>query len=309
MKVNNDPVINRNHFLPTLYLKGFEDTNAVLWRYDQKDGKIVDGNAEFFGFEKRLYHPEPPADPNKYEHFFRDKIESPAYSVLKKLRNKQFPSSEEERVVLSHYFAALLVRTPMYINLIQKGYDEEINLINLALAQNEEYNEDHKRFYSSKAQYDKARQDVLDGKIKMCATKDHVLYRMAEHVPTIGFLMAHMSWVLIENCSEEGFITSDNLNYIYNPHINPKGFYSPGFGLKDSSIYIPVSSSLTLQMIQDGEGKNIIQNFNLLSTTLLQKLKAYSINNILGFNVADRFIFGNSKKLLENIVKCANEVL
>ena len=242
--MKNGTITKGNHFLPTLYLKGFEDKDGKLWCYDKLEQEIYAGTAETLGKENKLYHPEPPVHPNKYENFLTQKIETPAVPILKRLRNKEFPTSAEERETLSRFFSLLFVRTPIVLDHLQKQFNNEFDLIAQRLAE-QKYDEMHKQFFPTEEDYNKSVQALLDGKIKVVSTRDFVLYNMCMHLLVAPFI-AKMRWVLIED-SSEGFITSDNRYAIYQPYYGCYG----AFGIYGSRAFIPLSNCLLLMMVND----------------------------------------------------------
>ncbi|MBL9028955.1 MAG: DUF4238 domain-containing protein [Caedimonas sp.] len=290
----------RNHFLPILYLKGFENKKAELWCYDKQNHKTYCGTSKSLGLENKLYHPEPPASPNKYEDFLSNKVESPAAPILEELRNKNFPADEEKRQSLALFFVSLLERTPSSIDHSQKQSNDEMSLIAQQLVR-KPYGAIEKRFFSEE-DYKELRKNVLNGKIKISSTRDFVLYNMWLRLGC-SFFIARMRWVLVESSSED-FITSDNLSTIYTPYYNG-GFYGVGFVTAGSRVFIPLSGRLLLMIANDEKYEDgEIYDINTSGVSKEEFNETIIARNILAFDLAQRFVYGGSDLSLIGIAKC-----
>jgi hypothetical protein len=296
----NKPSTNKNHFLPAFYLKAFEDADGKLWCYDKTSNKIFSGKARSLGFENGLYHPESPADKNKYEDWLTEEIENPALLLLKQLRNKEIPKKEdrEDRIKLARYLASLLVRTPVYITHLKKQFDKEFRLIDWALAQQKYDMEIHGKFFSNEEDYVECMQYTLNGKIETVVTRDFTLKSMSWCVENISILMARMCWALIESPDKKSFVTSDNIFKVYNPH-----FGAAGLGLPGSMLHIPISRKLTLRMtmLVNSEQSNdgYLYDVNNCGISEAEFFYRCAMCNLSTFDLAKRFIYADSKQVLQ----------
>ena len=247
----------RNHYITKYYLKEFTDKNGIIWMYKKCDPTHPTcSQPNKVAVDNTLYHLENGENSiNAIEDYFSDKVEGPASIAFKQLTEKKFPS-DSDREKLSLLFGMQMVRTPLYINHLNKEQSEELNIIAKASASNKNnFYSDYKKVNTNlnEAEIEKDRQAILAGDFSFELHRDILLIKMIPLGAVISSLLCNMKWALIETDDDYPFITSDNMINISHPTIPANAFYQPGLGMRDTRITIPISNRLTLFMVNDDD--------------------------------------------------------
>ncbi|MCW5589696.1 MAG: DUF4238 domain-containing protein, partial [Legionellales bacterium] len=192
-------------------------------------------------------------DINVVENLLAEGVESKAASAFKKLRNKNFPGSDE-REKLSLFLGTLMVRTPGYLNHLQSQYDEELNLLlDLCARHKDGFYNGYKNagIRCCEEKIEKDRQAILNNELDDVALlhRNALLRIMLNIGSIIAQHLSNMHWALVETNDQYPFITSDMIINLFHPDISLNGFYQPGLGANKSTLFVPISSQLTLMMV------------------------------------------------------------
>ena len=111
--------------------------------------------------------------------------------------------------------------------------------------------------------------------------KEHQIHMELVGMQHITELLHHRNWILLQTNSETGeFITTDNpvsLTWHYPEKVPP--FTSPGFGLKETMVYFPLSK--TLALVGEFDRKDEVKDANeMLVAILNSKIIANSYQRI-----------------------------
>lgn len=128
------------------------------------------------------------------------------------------------------------------------------------------------------------------GEIKVVVTQEHQIHMELMGMQYIKEALKLRNWILIKPIEGAGeFITNDNpvcLTWIDNP---PTPYLSPGFGLKNTMVYFPVSKNLALV----GEfdiADDVRQANKLLVAILNNKIIANSYERVIASKINFNYI-------------------
>ena len=110
----------RHHYVPRFYLNGFTDTQDNLWVLDKTNQRVFCGGVTNIGLQRdyyRIEHPHDHPEPNALELSFShlEDLAAPifrAWTERAKKSDEKFLKSDEERGVISDYFALQILRVP-----------------------------------------------------------------------------------------------------------------------------------------------------------------------------------------------------
>ncbi len=310
----SDPI--RQHYIPKFHLTYFTEgisSGSKLWITDKKYLKQYKKTPNTIAFEKDLYTLEPDyyEDRYVYEKSF-SKLETEAAKVFNFIiENEYFPNRFTHSTkfeILMNYIALLAVRTPSNINTITKPI-EEISKIALKLSTavperwevvkqkmidrgiiSEEESEHYSYTHVKSIVNDMVDNDKYYVKLNQGSLMNMVL----EGYETILPLLIKRRWILWLNKDRYfskpefgGFICSDNpVGLVFNKKI-PPSIYSPGFGLLNTEISIPLSTNIALTGTFEG-----------VDTTSIISLKGIaSLNSRTGMH-SDRYLFHPNKNFI-----------
>lgn len=238
-----EPIRKYNHCLPQPYLRGFCDENNRIYTYNKHLKKYSQATPKNTAGQNYLYCKKSSTVKGEIDHLEKwfEKVEDKSKNIFSKLRDKnQFPSNKEEREILSLYFTTLVMRSPIQINYwsAQRYIDKALSPLILNIAEN-------------KGIFEVNLQKVLTTEI---LNKDKSLDKT--RLFAIDFLVPffyNIRWALIETYSEYPFITGDNIFSLLNQEPRFPAILQNGLPIKDDLLFIPISSTLTLRMINDNE--------------------------------------------------------
>ncbi|MCL5261168.1 MAG: DUF4238 domain-containing protein [Gammaproteobacteria bacterium] len=297
----------RHHYLPKFYLDGFCDQQNMVWIYHKDTQKIHCQRPENTAIVKNFYaihRNDGTIDTNTFEDALADIVESPAAAALKSLRLGSVPT-DEYRQHLSILFAFMLVRTPGYRDSYEPQFNEELDKMLKLIAANEEYfqrwTDDYKKTNGVPLadNIEQLRQEILNGKFQVRVHPNFSLSTMQKLGFNCGGLLVNMKWVIIKAPKNLYFLTSDNPVIVTNPR--GIGYCSPGLGLKDTRVFVPISKEVGLLMIRSDEDKldnQIVSNNSKI-------VKEMNTGIVLG---ASKFIFANEQNdKITRLIKNVNE--
>jgi len=224
----------KQHYIPQCYLREFTDKKTaskkepIVWVFD-KDGKnkrkdkvknVLASNDLYtlkFKGQKSYVIEETLANlEGRYAQVFREKI-----------KNK-LPLNEEEHIVLCAFVCAMLQRTLLQKDNMERFMDELI-----------EHSEALERAHD--AEHEQSQE------IRRQKENIHKL-SVVDLLPDITKLLIQMNIAFL--CAKQGakFITSDNPCYLFNPDLQWQRFYGPGLAQKNVEVSFPLSPEIKLCM-------------------------------------------------------------
>lgn len=219
------------HYIPQYYLRGFcQDSDRMIWVYDMKEERIFSANVSKIANVCNFY-------PTELEDYLSQKIEGPANTVIKKIRDRE-DITPAEKSELAKYISVLWKRVPKGLNRI---------MLRAPKISNELRQKMHSELDREIA-YNPAKADVLENrklKIDRILEKNpqefhtdvwHEMIR-AEQTPRIIEAVNSMTWRFFYFDEYPAFTTCDSPVFI---------FEDIGVGHPESELSFPISSNVVL---------------------------------------------------------------
>jgi hypothetical protein len=280
----------QHHYLSQCYLKGFTKGRAKkskLWvlgprirKAFQTTPRNVGGVRDF----NRINSPEVDQDALETE---LAKFESKAASALKQLL-QTLSFSGETRDVLLNLMALLAVRSPERREHMRKFHADVVErLMELTLHSKERWESQYKQ---AKADHPEMSDDVSyedmkaffeSKRYKVEVSREHHIHMEMVQVDAILPCLYRRNWTLLKaNASSGPFITTDkpvDLSWNDPDSVPPIYRSSPGFGLKSTQVYFPLSQDLAV--IGEFDGTDRTMNATEAFVALLNSKMLYSFHN------------------------------
>jgi len=216
----------KQHYVPRFILKRFTERKDQIWVFDKQKHRKLKTNIKNIGAEGGFYD----FQIKGYEVTFEPslgKIEGSVSSIFKKIiRNESIAITDEERIVLSNFFALQFVRTPQWRHMwdnMTKSLVQVLRDRGLDPEGIEGYEEPSKE------------------KTKLAHMRQ--LYNYREFAPHFYSKI----WVLLKTTEKHPFWISDNPISLQN--MNDFGFYGNiGLAVKGIEIYFPISKTFCIGM-------------------------------------------------------------
>lgn len=308
--VRQNMTARNHHYLSQCYLKGFTKGKAKkskLCVFDLKEKKFFETIPRNVGGIRDFNRVDIEGiDQNHVEQSLAD-FEGKAATALKKLEDTKDFSGEVKNLILN-LIALIAVRSPErreHMRTFEAQIAEQMMSLTLAskerwASQISQLKEDDP-FRESNVTYEEAKEFFEGKEYKINVAREHHIHMEMVQVEAMLPLLHGREWVLVEASDETGpFITSDNpvsLSWINPDQIPPVFRTSPGFGLKGTQVYFPVSQDLAL-MGEFAENSGVIKGtldlVALCNSTMLQNVFRQVYAPKLGFK-----FYGKGGKILE----------
>lgn len=250
-------VSRHHHYLSQCYLKGFTQggsKNSKITVIDFKNKKKFETIPRNVGGMRDFNRVEiEGVDPEIVEKQQAD-FEGKVASALKRLE-ETLDFTGETRDLILELIGMLAIKSPQMREHLAKPL---LALANQVIAQNFEskerwdeqiaiLKEDTEVNTESIVPFEKMKSLFEQGAFKVAVNQEHQIHMELIGMQYIKDALQHRNWILIKPAKGAGeFITNDNpvsLTWIDNP---PAPYISPGFGLKNTMVYFPVSKNLAL---------------------------------------------------------------
>jgi len=267
-----------HHYLSQCYLKGFTKNGAKkskLKVFDLVNSKIFETIPRNVGGLRDFNRVDIEGiDQNAIENSLAT-FEGEAASAIKRLEETLLFEGETKTLILN-LIALLAVRSPE-MREHWRGFQAKIveQLMDLSLATKERWGsqisqmkesgkeiddnvtyEDVKRFHESK-------------EYEITVAREHHIHMEFVGIEAILPGLEGRNWLLIKSTEKTGpFITTDNpvnLSWKEPEKIPPLYRNSPGYGMKDTQVYFPISRNIALIGEFDGSDSMIEGDLNLIS--------------------------------------------
>ena len=267
-----------HHYLSQCYLKGFTKgggKKSKLTVIDFKEKKRFETIPRNVGGVRDFNRIDiEGADQNELEKSL-SKFEDEAATALRRLE-EDLKFEGETRTLILNMIALFAIRSPEMREHWRKFHAQIAErMMDLALATKGRWESQMRQMKESGG---KVNEDITYEDIKRFhESKAYEITVRRErhiHMEFIGFeailpYLDSRKWLLIKATNESGpFITTDNpINLMWNEPEKIPPFYrnSPGFGMKNTQVYFPVSKNLALQGEFDGPEGVIDGNKELIS--------------------------------------------
>ncbi|MBQ0762303.1 MAG: DUF4238 domain-containing protein [Marinobacter psychrophilus] len=256
-----------HHYLSQCYLKEFtkgrgkKSKLAVIDFREKKTFETIPRNVGGIRDFNRI--DVEGVDPNLLESQISE-FESEAARALKKLNETRDISGDVKEIILS-LIALIAIRSPERREHMRSFHaDIAERITSLSLENKERWESQVKRIkeenpeFNDSISYEEVKEFFESKNYSIEVAREYHIHMEMVQIETILPLLFGRSWVLLTtDAADSPFITSDNpvcLNWKEPEKIPPFYRNSPGFGLKGTQVYFPVSKDLAL--IGDFEGQS-----------------------------------------------------
>lgn len=301
--MTNKQRTKRQHIIPRLYLEGFTDEQGMIWAYAKNNPNKPPHcqKPEKTAVYKEFYTARIDGKKSSiFEDAMAEIIESPAATALSSLIQCTLPTFDD-RQRLSLLFGFMLARTPAFRENYEKQLEREINQRQKIIASsNEQFQKSAKEYEAVFKQpladdLEKLRQEILNGQYKMKLHENYSLQIMQNMGFNISYALPSMKWTKIKAPDSSYFLTSDNPIFITNPSIN--GFISPGLGIINTIVLLPISKSVSLLMV-------LTESENFSTEIITCDEKTVNKINLAIIDAASKFVYSSHKdSSLDQIVR------
>jgi hypothetical protein len=297
-----------HHFLSQCYLKGFtkgKSKKSRLAVIDAKEKKSFETTPRNVGGIRDFNRIEiEGVDPNHLETEL-SKFEGQAAVALKKLR-ETLDFSGETKEILLNLIALIAVRSPERREHMRK-FQAQIaeRIMEMTLDSKERWESQTTKLEghsdrANKVSYEDAKEFFDSKKYTIDVARErHIRMEMVQ-IDAILPCLFNRKWLLVVANDETGpFITTDrpmNLSWKEPGKIPPFYRASPGFGLRGTEVYFPVSQELALIGEFEGEDKTIEANEGLVA--LLNNKMLFNLNCQIYAPKFDFKFFGKNNEIL-----------
>lgn len=270
-------ISRHHHYLSQCYLKGFTQGSAKkskLTVIDLKEKKKFETIPRNVGGMRDFNRVEIEGlDPEVIEKS-QSEFESKAAIALINLGNTLDFSGETKNLILE-LIGMLAIKSPeMRENLAKPKIKMAKMMLAMSLQNKERWEGQYEQFkadtgneFSQGSSYEEMKEFCESQKYELTVTQEHKIHTELLGMKHITELLHMRNWILVKKGELTGeFITTDNpVSLTWNYPERVSQFLSPGFGLKDTMVYFPVSKSLALVGEFDRPDEMIEANKGLVS--------------------------------------------
>lgn len=255
------------HYIPQYYLKGFASpSDDTIWTYEKGGSLKFSANIKKIAQEPKYYSLE-------IEEYLADKIEGPANSVIKKIRDhKQLTSFEKKKLAV--YMVVMYKRVPQSKIRMKKMAPT------VAQSQQQKWDKEISKLIlenpSKTDLFEKGRADIkvyLEKYSKNFSKDFWLKLILPERTPRSLKAIYEMTWLFL-TCEEfPAFLTCDNPVFY---------FQSIGIDKPESEITFPISSNIVLWATWRS---GIQEGYSLIKNQAIKEINRRTATN------ATRFIY------------------
>jgi hypothetical protein len=269
----------RHHYVPQCYLKGFSVPRKKMPQvvvFDRLHGRSfqtgIDNVAAIRDFNRVDLDGY---DPNVFETQLAA-FETELADALVRIIEAKSISADEDRTYLLNLVALLALHNPRWREM-RRRFQEQIAkaMMGMIVSTPERYaatlkeaKEAGHTFPDSAVDYQAMRDFVRDGAFTIEVPNEHQLATEIDGIDHILPLLVERRWVLlVAPEGSGGFITSDHPVCLMwsNPDARAKSFHGPGFGLKNTQVIFPISTSLAMVGTFEGNPGVMSPNENFVA--------------------------------------------
>ncbi|KGK41365.1 hypothetical protein LH51_15480 [Nitrincola sp. A-D6] len=248
-----------HHYLSQCYLKGFTRGRAKkskLTVFDLKQKKSFETTPRNVGGMRDFNRVDIDGiDQNHLESALAE-FEGQAASVLKKL-GEDLEFTGETKDILLNLIALIAVRSPERREHMRKFQAQLADrVMGLTLESKDRWESQVANLkkddpgYQNEVTYEEAKAFFDSKEYTIEVAREHHIHMEMVQIEAILPCLFDRNWVLVKSSSETGpFITCDNpvsLSWIDPDSVPPFYRSSPGFGLKGTQVYFPISQDIAL---------------------------------------------------------------
>lgn len=278
-----------HHYLSQCYLKGFTKGRAKkskLAVVDFKERKAFQTSPRNVGGLRDFNRIDfPNIDQNALENDL-SKFESQAAQSLKSLRGSLDFSGDTRNVILN-LMALVAVRSPERREHMRQFHAQVVErVMDLTYHSKERWESQVAKIqqenpdFAKDVSYEHAKEFFESKKYRIEVAREHHIRTEMMQLEAVLPCLINRNWMLLTAGGESGpFITTDwpvNLSWTEPEKVPPIYRNSPGFGLKSTEVYFPVSQDLALIGQFDGADKTVSASAKLVA--VLNTKMLYNIN-------------------------------
>lgn len=289
-----------HHYLSQCYLKGFtkgKSKKSKLIVIDFKQKKKFETTPRNVGGIRDFNRVDIEGlDQNALEAALSE-FEGQAATALKKLE-ADFDFSGDKKDLILYLIALIAVRSPERREHMRQFQAQVIDqVMGLTLESKERWESQvekrkaDKPEYESRVTYEEAKEFFDSKKYTIEVAREYHIHMEMVQLEAILPCLYERNWVLVKSTEKSGpFITTDNpVSLTWNEPDTIPPFYrnSPGFGMKSTQVYFPVSKDLALIGKFESEDKTIEASKDLVSvlnSTILLNLYKQVYAPKIGFH-------------------------
>jgi len=286
-------VTRRHHYLPEFYLAAFSDTgtkDGSLTVFDNLERRTWPTKPEKAAHQRDFYRVDlPDMEPDSLEKDFA-KFESEAADVLRQIHlKKQIPDDNDGFDILLNFVSFTMVRVPAFREARRQNMEQIYDMqMRMALQSRETWKETVRLAntktdgpdISSEGTYEQMSKFVDEKRYTIDTDQNGHLKTLLEWHDRILPLLAQRAWSLVVADPSVGyFVTSDHpvlLNWIGKAH----EFLSPGLGLLNTEVWMPLTKEVCL-----------VGRFDLAPSVIRADLPCIAAANREVLMQADRRVF------------------
>jgi hypothetical protein len=252
----------KHHYVPQCYLSGFtiEPASTRLYVLDKESGRSYPSRIGDAGCERDFYiiELEDDGDPFAIEKFFST-IEAGGAEAIRHLIERRAVPEGDLYGKFVNFLAVMTVRGPAVLDAIEKPFAHAMKSILYQVTGSREMFDRMMEKLKAEGKdvsgvtYESMRAFVRSDDCVVTMGQNFRMSSLLEMLKTVGPLLAARKWTVVAAadgvpdfiCSDRPVTLSWNRAELLHP------FYSPGLGLKDTTVMFPVSRRLALMGLFD----------------------------------------------------------
>ncbi|MGM1022997.1 MAG: DUF4238 domain-containing protein [Bacillota bacterium] len=243
-----------HHYIPKFHLGGFTKKGEIespLWVFDTKKGKQWEAKPNSVAFQKDLYKIDLPGiKTDVLEDLFNIEIENKVAPVIKNICTNYAMPKNDNHILLMNYIALLAMRTPERIEHISSMWEDISKFVMQMTTTTQESFEATIQGTDkiSVDDYETIKKIVAEDSYKINFDNSTLMESMLHGTDAILPALMERKWTVVQCPSTIGdFICSDNPVNLHWTDSKDRGiFSSPGFGLLNTEVSVPLSSRIML---------------------------------------------------------------
>jgi hypothetical protein len=289
----------RHHFIPAGFLAGFTEEggrDGTLWVYDIEKKSWRKSKPENEAHRRDFYTMESSSgDPFELEKMLGKDLEGPAINAICEIKETKVLPGKEGLEYLISFIGLLATRIPAHrewITVVHSSGSERI--MDLVLSSKKMYENTLKNMKESGQEFDKnvtyeqMKEFFERGEYTFELNQDYLLTNMLKMATTITDLLYKRNWCLLIVDEGSEFICSENPVTLTWSEGTPKTFRSPGFGLRNTEVLVPISKEFALLGSFDDE----------LPTVITLEPKGVAVLNRHTIILSNRFIYSSKPEFV-----------
>lgn len=278
----------KNHFVPQIYLEGFEKGDGTLVVWDKSTNNSFTNIKENVGYKKNIYNGIHNGEKISFENYFTNNVDNLYREIIQKIKSNLSCYAIDKPLerdgikdLLSNFIANQIMRVPTNVMKGYIGYQEIFDTLDNLLIQDNKCKELKEKRALIK--------EYRDENAYKYFFFESLLINGKNKIPRLKNIIKEKVWILLKNTSVEPFLTSDNPVVVYDSRT---GNIDSSIRNDTSIIIFPLSSELCLCLLS----KNYVENHEMVNGKCIcindKLINTIEHLNLLQVNNCDRFTYG-----------------